>query len=86
VLKLAAGSETPTVLPFTGLKYPEGVAVDTSGNVYVADEFNNRVLKLAAGSDTPTVLPFTGLRSSMGVRCQHRASRPTTTGTCAMPA
>jgi serine/threonine-protein kinase len=49
VLKLAAGSETPTVLPFTGLKYPEGVAVDTSGNVYVADEFNNRVLKLAAG-------------------------------------
>ena len=63
VLKLAAGSDTPTVLPFTGIKYPEGVAVDTSGNVYVVDASNNsRVLKLAAGSDTPTVLPFTGLK------------------------
>jgi serine/threonine protein kinase, bacterial len=38
-----------------------GVAVDAAGDVYVADEFNNRVLKIAAGSGTPTVLPFTGL-------------------------
>jgi serine/threonine protein kinase, bacterial len=37
------------------------MAVDAAGDVYVADEFNNRVLKLAAGSGTPTVLPFTGL-------------------------
>jgi DNA-binding beta-propeller fold protein YncE len=49
VLKLAAGSNTQTVLPFTGLKYPDGVAVDTAGDVYVADFDNNRVLKLAAG-------------------------------------
>jgi hypothetical protein len=26
--------------------------VDTAGNVYAADEFNNRVLKLLAGSNT----------------------------------
>ena len=38
-----------------------GVAVDAAANVYVADEFNNRVLKLAAASGTPIVLPFTGL-------------------------
>jgi DNA-binding beta-propeller fold protein YncE len=36
--------------------------VDTRGNLYVADTFNNRVLELAAGSNTPTVLPFTGLK------------------------
>ena len=54
-------------LPFTGLNSPGGVAVDTAGNVYVADHGNNRVLKLAAGSTTPTVLPFTGLNSPGGV-------------------
>ena len=37
VVTLAAGSTTPTVLPFTGLNGPEGVAVDTAGNVYATD-------------------------------------------------
>ena len=37
VLKLAAGSSTQTVLPFTGLNAPVGVAVDTAGNLYVTD-------------------------------------------------
>jgi serine/threonine protein kinase, bacterial len=49
VLKLAAGSATPTVLPFTGLNGPIGVAVDTAGNLYVTDMNNNRVVKLPAG-------------------------------------
>lgn len=44
-------------LPFTGLKNPEGVAVDGAGNVYVTDTDHNRVLKLA-GASTATVLPF----------------------------
>jgi DNA-binding beta-propeller fold protein YncE len=35
--------------PFTGLADPAGVAVDTAGNVYVADFHKRRVLKLAAG-------------------------------------
>jgi serine/threonine protein kinase, bacterial len=65
VLKLAAGSSTPTVLPFTGLSVPHRVALDTAGNVYVADA--KRVLKLAAGSSTPTELPFTGLKYPGGV-------------------
>jgi serine/threonine protein kinase, bacterial len=60
----AAGSQPVSVatnLPFTGLQHPSGVAVDSTGAVYVTDSGNNRILKLAAGSTTPTVLPFTGL-------------------------
>jgi serine/threonine protein kinase, bacterial len=37
------------VLPFTGLDWPWGVAVDSTGNLYVTESRNNRVLKLAAG-------------------------------------
>ncbi len=55
-------------LPFTpGLHTPGGVALDTAGDVYVADTGNNRVVKLAAGSSTQTVLPFTGLQNPDGV-------------------
>ena len=48
VLKLAAGTDTPTVLPFTGMNHPVRVAVNSSGNVYVVDGGNHRVLKLGA--------------------------------------
>jgi DNA-binding beta-propeller fold protein YncE len=48
VLKLAAGSDTATVLPFTGLNRPVRVAADAAGTVYVVDAGNRRVLKLAA--------------------------------------
>jgi serine/threonine-protein kinase len=37
------------VLPFTGLKYPVHMAVDSAGNLYVTDTYNNRVVKLPAG-------------------------------------
>ncbi len=65
VLKLAAGSNTQTVLPFTGLDLcadtvdasTASVVVDAAGNVYVTDTCHNLVLKLAAGSDTWTELP-----------------------------
>jgi len=69
------------VLPFTGIRDPDGVAVDTDGNVYVTDfqdqcagskppcfsTEGGRVLKLAPGASTPTVLPLTGLSRSGGV-------------------
>ncbi|OBK53541.1 hypothetical protein [Mycobacterium kubicae] len=69
VLKLMAGSNTQTVLPFTGLDLSAGVvdnstggiAVDGDGNVYVTDSGHNRVLELAVGSSSQTVLPFRGL-------------------------
>ena len=72
VVKLAAGSNAVTPVPFTGLNYPEGIAVDSAGDVYVADRGNNRVVKLEAGSNTPTVLPFNGLNDPDGVAVDGR--------------
>jgi serine/threonine protein kinase, bacterial len=66
VVKLAPGSDTPMVLPFTGLYQPQAVAVDSSGALYVTD-FNDRVVMLAAGSNNQTQLPFTGLSYPEGV-------------------
>ncbi|WP_292976037.1 protein kinase [Mycobacterium sp.] len=66
VVKLNPGSETPAVLPFTGLYQPQGLAVDSAGAVYVTD-FNHRVVTMAAGSNTQTELPFTGLSFPEGV-------------------
>ncbi|MGA8331339.1 MAG: serine/threonine-protein kinase PknD [Mycobacterium sp.] len=66
VVKLTPGSDTPTVLPFTGLYQPQAVAVDSAGAVYVTD-FNHRVVMLAAGSNNQTQLPFTGLSYPEGV-------------------
>ena len=41
---------TESVLPLTDI-YPSGVAVDTTGTVYVTDQKNDRVLRLAAGTN-----------------------------------
>ncbi|OBI41097.1 serine/threonine-protein kinase PknD [Mycobacterium colombiense] len=65
-VKLAAGSDATTVLPFNGLYEPQGLAVDGAGTVYVAD-FNNRVISMAAGSNSQKELPFTGLSYPEGV-------------------
>jgi sugar lactone lactonase YvrE len=35
------------------LDYPEGVAVDSSGNIYIADTYNN-VIRMVAGSNPPS--------------------------------
>lgn len=63
----AASASGQTVLPFTGLNTPGAVAVDSHGDIYVADAGNNRVLELVAGSNLPTELPFAGLGNPSGV-------------------
>jgi DNA-binding beta-propeller fold protein YncE len=50
----------PTALSITGLRNPEGVAVDAAGDVYVADH-GNRVVRWSAASSNQSVLAFTGL-------------------------
>lgn len=67
VLELAAGSTDQTVLPFTGLNQPYGVAVGHNGNVYITDSNSRQVLRLPAGSASQTALPFRGLNSPEGV-------------------
>jgi DNA-binding beta-propeller fold protein YncE len=44
--RAAAGSSTPTALPFIGLKGPTGVAVDGAGAVYVVDYDIGRLVEL----------------------------------------
>lgn len=69
VWRLAAGQTEPTELSFTDLHHPTGVAVDTSGNVYVTDTTGGTppdpragaVWMLPAGSAAPTQLSFPGL-------------------------
>jgi ipoprotein LpqH len=62
-----AASGAQVTLPFTGLNDPEGVAVDTAGDLYVTDLNNNRVVKLSsaggAGSSTGTASPGAGTAS-----------------------
>ena len=48
VWKLAAGASVPTLVPSGDLKEPNGISVDTAGNLYVTDGYQNRVWKLAA--------------------------------------
>ena len=57
----AVPSSSQVTLPFTGLLYPSGVAVDSRGDVFVADTDNARVMELPHGSVSPVTLPFTGL-------------------------
>lgn len=67
---LPAGTKNPTRLPFTGLKSPNGVAVDTACNIYVTDgvdKDHNRVLVLPAGTTKQVELPFVGLNRPTGV-------------------
>jgi len=59
VLELPEGSSTDVVLPFSGLYYPRGIAVE-GGNVFLSDGDNDRILELPAGSNTQAVV-LTGL-------------------------
>lgn len=76
VVPMAAKGQSVTfagaqmTLPTSGLNYPYGIAVDSSGNVFIADFFNNRVVELprtATGYGPQTTLPADGLNEPTGV-------------------
>jgi len=56
ILRLAAGSRTPTALPFNGLNDVSGMTVAPSGDVYVPDYQKGQVLKWTAGTPRPRVV------------------------------
>ena len=70
VLKLPGAWNSQIELPFAA-QVPLGLAVDNSGDVYVADGGNGRVLKLSAWSTTQVEVPFggdaDGLRGGLAV-------------------
>lgn len=46
---------------------PFQVAVETAGNLYLAESVHNQVLKLPPGSNSSVELPSAGLRQPEGV-------------------
>ncbi len=65
------GGGGEVILPFPGLRAPQGVSVDLGGTVYVADTMHDRVLALPAGATAPATLPFTGLNFPTGVTADN---------------
>ncbi|WP_230987243.1 serine/threonine-protein kinase PknD [Mycolicibacter heraklionensis] len=67
----SASANGQSVLPLDGLSFrlsPGGLALDSSGNVYVTNQsMYGRVVKLEPGSNAPVMLPFTGLYEPQGV-------------------
>ena len=60
VLKLAAGADHPTELPFPDLDFPNGIAVDATGSVYVTGGNAEQLSMLKPETTTPTPV-FTGI-------------------------
>jgi hypothetical protein len=57
----------PTPLVSTGLKFPDGLAVDQAGNVYIADSNNNAIKEWNASTQQVTTLVSAGLNHPTGL-------------------
>lgn len=66
---LSGGGYTASAVASSGLNNPIGVAVDCSGNVFIADTGNNRVLKetLSGGSYAQSTVVSSGLNTPIGI-------------------
>jgi sugar lactone lactonase YvrE len=60
-----AGSQT--TVPTSGLSAPYGMAVDAAGDLFIADNGNNRVVELPARGGAQTTVPASGLNGPFGV-------------------
>jgi len=64
--KWVVANGSMAILVSSGLKFPEGVAVDAAGNVYIADYGNNAIKKWAITNHAVTTL-VSGLNQPTGV-------------------
>jgi sugar lactone lactonase YvrE len=70
---LSAGVYSESTIPFdhlgSNLEFPEGIAVDGSGDVFVADNDGQQVLKatLSGGNYTESTVPTSGLGFPFGI-------------------
>jgi sugar lactone lactonase YvrE len=61
----ATGFGSPVKLSFSGLSQPGGIALDTTGNIYVSDEVKGTILQLPVAGTQVTVA--TGLTTGNGL-------------------
>jgi serine/threonine-protein kinase len=76
VLKLAAGSNAWTEVPFGDFTDVLGVAADMVGNVYAAVLKPKQivVLELPAGASAPSELPFSGIGTFAAVTVDRKGN------------
>jgi serine/threonine-protein kinase len=72
VAEFAPGSNQPSIVPFTHLGEPGGVAVDAAGDVYVTDTTNDCVWEYEPSSGTVSKLPTAGLADPQGIAVDSR--------------
>jgi hypothetical protein len=73
----SSGSPTPGPATSSDVNYPEGVAIDSSGNAYIADCTNNVVekvtpsgtLSIVAGNGSNTAPTYGAAATSSGMKC-----------------
>jgi len=72
VITTVAGNGTPdysgdgSAATSASLNYPSGVAVDVAGNLFIADQQNNRIRKVTAATGVITTVAGNGLTSYSG--------------------
>jgi trimeric autotransporter adhesin len=66
IRKVLAGASTASVL-LTGLNNPSGIAINSLGDIFIAQYPANNIIKVASGTTTQTIFVSTGLNSPYGL-------------------
>ncbi|NEE59116.1 hypothetical protein G3M55_83100, partial [Streptomyces sp. SID8455] len=72
VVKVPADGSGQVTVPTTGLLHPNGLALDSAGNLFVADFVNDRVVRIPADGGPQTTVPATGLSQPTGLAFDRR--------------